>query len=185
MTPHQRRRSLAWFLLLALSLALIAQGLMLLGAASHNRTIEKLLAGADITITADESPELVLARAYNLMRRNRADEALELFNQLQNKGDREFQSRLHYNLGNLYLSQALDLVTQAEFGRAFTLASLAKDSYREALRLDSQDWDAKYNLEVAMRLVPDLPEADLSEIKEQEQSRGLWSTVPGFPRGLP
>lgn len=185
MTPHQRRRSLVWILLPALSVALIAQCLMLFRAASHNHTIEKLLAGADITITADESPELVLARTYSLMRRNRADEALELFNQLQNKGDEEFQSRLRYNLGNLYLSQALDLVTQGGIGRAFTLASLAKDSYREALRLNSQDWDAKYNLEVAMRLVPDLSEADLSEFEEQEQGRGLWSTVPGFPRGLP
>jgi len=108
-----------------------------------------------------------------------------LFNRLEGKGDPGFRARLRYNLGNLYLTRAIALTEQSEYERAFTLTALAKDLYREALRLDSRDWDAKYNLEVAMRLVPDLPQAETDEPDKRRRQQGLWSSIPGFPRGLP
>jgi len=119
------------------------------------------------------------------MQRDRGDEAIELFNRLEGKGDPGFRARLRYNLGNLYLTRAIALTEQSEYERAFTLTALAKDLYREALRLDSRDWDAKYNLEVAMRLVPDLPQAETDEPDKRRRQQGLWSSIPGFPRGLP
>lgn len=172
-------------LLLGLSLGVLIESIALAGAGAQNRTIERLLAGEDISVAGDAPPEVVFARAHWLMQKNRGDEAIELFNRLEGKGDPGFRARLRYNLGNLYLARAIALTEQSEFARAFTLAALAKDLYREALRLESQDWDAKYNLEVAMRLVPDLPQAETDEPDKQRRQQGLWSSIPGFPRGLP
>ncbi|MGH8654809.1 MAG: hypothetical protein ACREYE_22790 [Gammaproteobacteria bacterium] len=146
---------------------------------THNRTIERLLTGEDIPVTGDALPEVMFARAHWLMQKNRGDEAIELFNRLEGKGDPEFRARLHYNLGNLYLARAIALTEPSEFARAFTLTILAKDLYRKALRLDSRDWDAKYNLEVAMRLVPDLPQAKTDEPDEQQRQQGL-TPIPKF-----
>lgn len=185
MRRYRMRRGSLLILLLGLSLGLLIETIALVRTSAHNRTIERLLAGEDIPVTGDALPEVMFARAHWLIQKNRGDEAIELFNLLQGKGDPEFRARLHYNLGNLYLAQAIALTEQSEYARAFTLTALAKDLYREALRLDSQDWDAKYNLEVAMRLVPDLPHVETDEPDKQRRQQGLWSSIPGFPRGLP
>ncbi|MDQ3773513.1 MAG: MxaK protein [Pseudomonadota bacterium] len=185
MRRYRMRRGSLLILLLGLCLGVLIESIALTRAGAHNRTIERLLAGEDIPITGDAPPEVMFARAHWLMQKNRGDEAIDLFNRLEGKGDPEFRARLRYNLGNLYLTRAIALTEQSEYERAFTLTALAKDLYREALRLDSWDWDAKYNLEVAMRLVPDLPQAETDEPDQQRRQQGLWSSIPGFPRGLP
>ena len=73
-----------------------------------------------------------------------------------------------------------------QINEATSLASLAKQAYRQALALDSQHWDAKYNLEVAMRLLPEMDRITLQDDEPAPQEKvKLWATVPGFPRGLP
>ncbi len=185
MRQHRIGRASLLILLLGFSLGIFIETIVLVRTGTHNRTIERLLTGEDIPVTGDAPPEVMFARAHWLMQKNRGDEAIELFNRLEGKGDPEFRARSHYNLGNLYLARAIALTERSEFARAFTLTILAKDLYREALRLDSRDWDAKYNLEVAMRLVPDLPQAETDEPDKQRRQQGLWSSIPGFPRGLP
>jgi mxaK protein len=101
------------------------------------------------------------------------------------KGDRRFQAQIRYNLGNLYLEQAVQQTEAANINEALPLAGLAKQAYRQALALDSQNWDAKYNLEVAMRLLPEMDSITLPEEAPTRQKAQLWTTVPGFPRGLP
>ncbi|MGV2480657.1 UNVERIFIED_CONTAM: MxaK protein, partial [Salmonella enterica subsp. enterica serovar Weltevreden] len=59
-----------------------------------------------------------------------------------------------YNLGNLHLREALQFGPES-IGKSLPLAELAKSSYRELLRLNPQHWDAKYNLERALRLAPE------------------------------
>jgi mxaK protein len=66
------------------------------------------------------------------------------------------------------------------------LVRLAKDGYRRSLALDPGLWDAKYNLDVAMRLVRDFPQIDrMSEEEPADLPVRLWSDLPGLPRGLP
>ncbi|WP_244500147.1 hypothetical protein [Methyloceanibacter superfactus] len=44
----------------------------------------------------------------------------------------------------------------------------------------------KYNLDVAARLVRDLPQiAPSEEPLQQEPRKDLWSDLPGVPRGAP
>ncbi len=184
MNRYRLRRGSLLILLLSLSLGSVIQGIALSRLSTHNETIERLVQGEDLPVAADAPPEVLFARAYWFRQKNRDDEAIELFNRLEGVGDPGLRARVRYNLADLYLARAIELTERSDFERAFTLASLAKDLYRESLRLDSQEWDVKYNLEVAMRLVPGLPQVE-TDISEKQHQQGFWSSIPGFPRGLP
>ncbi|GAB4266358.1 MAG: hypothetical protein Kow0065_17220 [Methylomicrobium sp.] len=152
----------------------------------ENEWLERLLSGHDITIdkVVTGSSELRLARAIYLRQKQRYDEALATLNELIDSGDASFQAKVRYNLGNLYLAQAVEQAEAMNVNEALPLAGLAKQAYRQALSIDSQFWDAKYNLEVAMRLLPEMNRIDVEDEPENRKSQ-LWTTVPGFPRGLP
>ena len=159
-----------------------------LHARSESQAISDLAGGKDIGPERryGASSEVRLAYGLLLVRREQYGNAQAILSELTNLGDAHFQALVHYDLGNLYLRQALAETTRGEADRASPLAELAKESYRRALRADPRLWDAKYNLEVASRLMPDFdPVNSGSDELEDEQARKLWTQVPGFPRGLP
>jgi mxaK protein len=74
------------------------------------------------------------------------------------QSDREDLRRIAlYDLGNLHLHHALKVEDESQ---ALPLIELAKQSYRDLLRKDPTDWDARYNLERALRLAPEDDDAD-------------------------
>jgi mxaK protein len=90
-----------------------------------------------------------------------------------------------YNMGNLYLRQAMQEFEAGRRDSAFVRADRAKHAYRRALRLEPAHWDAKYNLETAMYLRPDLPPAagggeQAGEVPQDAQSE-LYSLPSGHP----
>ncbi|HID09236.1 TPA: tetratricopeptide repeat protein, partial [Candidatus Micrarchaeota archaeon] len=132
------------------------------------------------------APRLRLAWANHLLRRQRYDDALEIFSALLEEAPRELLPWVHYNLGNLYLRQAQRQVEQTAFDEAIPLVALAKQSYRQALRLQPDLWAARYNLEAAIRLLPEIKPFPLKSKESGEAApKALWTRVPGFPRGLP
>jgi mxaK protein len=178
------------FLVLALSATgAVWSWLELRRAGLADDQIRTLLSGRDISPNelATAPPEVRLARAVYLAARERRDEALDGYGYLADRGDARFRVKVLFDLGNLHLRRALEHVEQGEINRALPLVELAKDAYRRALRLDPAHWDSKYNLEVAMRLLPEMDRVqnDDGEPQEKEADEELWSTVPGFPRGLP
>jgi mxaK protein len=71
------------------------------------------------------------------------------------QGSREDLRRVAlYDLGNLHLHQALKVGLDDE-SQSLPLLELAKQSYRDLLRRDTGDWDARYNLERTLRLAPE------------------------------
>lgn len=58
-----------------------------------------------------------------------------------------------FHLGNAYLREALR--DDIDPRRRRPLAELAKERYRELLRIAPDHWDARYNLERALRLAPE------------------------------
>jgi mxaK protein len=71
------------------------------------------------------------------------------------QGRREDLRRIAlYDLGNLHLRQALQVGLEDQ-GQSLPLLELAKQSYRDLLRRDPSDWDARYNLERTLRLAPE------------------------------
>jgi Ca-activated chloride channel family protein len=64
------------------------------------------------------------------------------------EAEAELKQRANYNLGNRYLEEA----RKGQTGEAATqLLDAAVESYKHALRLNPQDMDAKWNLELALR----------------------------------
>ena len=176
-----------WGVLLLGVGAMSAQLWRLVGTARTNGLIIALSAGQEITRdkVVNAAPEVRLARALALKRLQRYDEALATLNLILDTPDPVLQAKIRYNLGNIYLHLAIAKTEAMAVNDAMPLAALAKQAYREALALDSRLWDAKYNLEVAMRLLPEMDKISSEEDSPVNQKSQLWTTVPGFPRGLP
>lgn len=184
----RRLRHISLWSALALSLSgALYSAAMLYGIHQDNELIRQLTSGKDVAVNKviGGEPELRLARAFYFKQKHRYDEALSTLSLVMDKGDPKFQAKARYNLGNLYLEQAIQQVKDTHINEALPLLGLAKQSYRQSLALDSGNWDAKYNLEVAMRLLPEMDRVDLPDDEPTNRKSQLWTTVPGFPRGLP
>ncbi len=184
----RRLRHISLWSALALSLSgALYSAAMLYGIHQDNELIRQLTSGKDVAVNKviGGEPELRLARAFYFKQKHRYDEALSTLSLVMDKGDQKFQAKARYNLGNLYLEQAIQQVKDTHINEALPLLGLAKQSYRQSLALDSGNWDAKYNLEVAMRLLPEMDRVDMPDDEPTNRKSQLWTTVPGFPRGLP
>jgi mxaK protein len=152
--------------------------------------IETLLSGHDIGPERrfGAPAKVRLAYAVYLIGREDYRGAEQLLAELGQSADAEVADQALYNLGNVYLRRAIAAVEQDQPTQAGTLAELAKQAYRRALRIRPEHWSAKYNYEVAARLMPDFDRIDVQgeDSPEEEASpRKLWTRVPGIPRGLP
>jgi mxaK protein len=104
-------------------------------------------------------PEARLARAVALSRLD-YDGALAAYKAIIQSNREDLHRIALYDLGNLNLRQAVQYGL-ADEAQSLPLTELAKQSYRDLLRRDPTDWDARYNLERALRLAPE--EDDASE----------------------
>jgi mxaK protein len=155
-----------------------------------DRTIADLAGGRDLSIDADSRLEVKVARVHFLLQHDRVDEAQALVAEIKAARDLRPDPRLladlQYNLANARLRAAFALIEQNKIDAAASLVGLAKDGYRAALASDPAHWDARYNLDVAMRLVRDFAQIDLNpEETTQEPPKRLWTDLPGTPKGLP
>ena len=90
-----------------------------------------------------------------------------------------------YNSANLLVRQAVEVRASTQPGQAIALLELAKEYYRDVLREDPAQWDARYNLERAQRLLPD-PDDDEPAAAGQERNRErAVTTMRGYAPGLP
>jgi mxaK protein len=153
-----------------------------------NETLQQLQTGRfidaeDIDLS---QPENQFAYAYHLHQQGLFEEAVDAYGKFERVVSPDRVKVVHYNMGNLYLEQAIALAEKMGIDRATALADVAKDLYKTALKQDPQFWAAKYNLEAAQRLSRDLPLGRLQESGDaEESSEELWSAMPGFPLGLP
>ncbi len=153
---------------------------------TDNRIIRSLAEGNDTPVPETASAEVLFARAHFLLAHDRDEEASVLFGAFQRQAARaERRAAFLYNAANAKLRKAFDLVGKGQFDNALPAVEIAKDFYRQALRLNPQFWDAKYNLEVAMAIIRDLPQASSGGEENDQLSKKLWTDVPGFPSGLP
>lgn len=150
-----------------------------------NTAIRDLAAGREAQPGPDADPRTIHARILFLAWRDRLPEAQDLLPLLA--GTRpDLLAEAGYALGNARMRAAFDHIEEGSFEDAETEVSLAKSAYRDALRAVPGFRDGKVNLDLAMRLVRDLPrpEAD-GETDPEAQPRRLWTDLPGLPRGAP
>lgn len=181
--------------LLATAIALAGAGFVLstwaaLAAWRNNRVITDLVAGRDLPFDAGSRLEVKIARAQFLLHHDRIDEAQAIAAEIKAAGDTppgpRLLANLQYNIANARMRAAFDLIERNRIDAAASFIGLAKDGYRAALTSDPEHWDARYNLDVAMRLVRDFsPVEQNPEETSQEPPKRLWTDLPGTPKGLP
>ncbi|MCS0504731.1 hypothetical protein [Ancylobacter mangrovi] len=162
------------------------QGARLLDRRAANQLIAMMAAGRDVDVDAKAAAEVQFARLHFLTFRERFDEAQPIATRLAAGDDSRLASAALYDLANARLRAALDHLAVNDIDPAIPLVRLAKEGYRRALGRDPAFWDAKYNLDITMRLVRDFPQIEVSgEELPPEATKRLWTDLPGLPRGLP
>lgn len=125
-------------------------------------------------------PESRFARAVALAQAGNSEQALKEYTALTGSERADLRQRALYNLGNLYLRDAM---TDGQAFRSLALVELAKRNYRILLRESPADWDARYNLERALWLAPESEQEYVDEEPpDREQS---VSTLQGVRIDLP
>ncbi len=129
------------------------------------------------------APRAQLARAITLARAGKFTAALKAYKALLDAPD-EVRLPALYNLGNLNMREALKN-GPGEAQRALPLIELAKQSYRDDLRSNPADWDARYNLERALWLSPEYDDPILQRNQAPVHSEHAMSTLQGAKIDLP
>lgn len=167
-------------LLAVLGLAATVDGVRL----ARIRALNDAIANGSIASRGSElPPQAQFARAYYLERRGNYQAALTGYKQLESAPDATLRQAARYNAANIYLRQALRASESDLPQQVLPLAELAKSAYREVLREDSRNWDAKYNFERALRLVPD-PE-DIAQFEPPLHGERAVTTMRAVSLGLP
>ncbi|MCB5188097.1 hypothetical protein LG200_08790 [Methylobacillus caricis] len=188
----RRLRLFPWMLLL-LALSLVAQvwtGMNLYKAHTYNQKL------ATEEVQGGKSARELFADAWLLADKGQVEKALELYIEAAAKGNDAIRKAAYFNSGNLYLSQSVEILENEGYvawDKVGPLMALCKENYSKALLIDP-DWiDAKYNLELALRLSPSFAgvktpnryNEDDDEVDEAEKRPDGWPSIPGFPRGMP
>jgi len=178
---NSRRRTRAVWVLLVLTLAAAAID----GARTwRQQRWNELIASGPLPAESRELPvQLQFAQAYAQAASGADEAALHRYRSLQ--GDSPLGQAARYNSANLLLRQALVVRAGTQPGTAIPLIELAKEFYRDVLRVDPQHWEARYNLERAQRLLADPDEVEAEPAGPQRNAERAATTMRGYSPGLP
>ena len=126
-------------------------------------------------------PEGASAAALIRQRKGEFEQALHTYASIHAEGP-ALTSAVRFNLANSYLRRAFELGDSAGADVIGPLIELAKQEYREVLRGDSHAWDAKYNLELALSVQPDVGDVESDAVAMPEHSRQSVATQQKFER---
>lgn len=116
-----------------------------------------------------DDPRAAFAHALWAEQKAQHNIALDEWTQVLAAEDKSLVAAAHYNRGNINLREALTM--DATDARQIPLVELAKQDYRSALALNSDLWDVRYNLEIALRMVTEDPESNQNSEKNATSSR--------------
>jgi mxaK protein len=150
----------------------------------HANAVNDAIARAHADQLDSSVPEAVFARALALSRDSDFADAAKTYKLLIEDGTTELRARARYNLGNAYLREALKNGVD-EAIQSLPLIELAKHNYRDLLRDNPLDWDARYNLELALRLAPEVYDAAVAENGSEVWNKQVLRATPGFRIELP
>jgi len=91
------------------------------------------------------------------------------------KHDAVLKRDAQFNLANNYLKQGMR--TDLPGATTRPMLEIAKQRYRDILREDPSDWDTRFNLELALRLVP---ETSYTNNPKGNPIKSVDVIVPGF-----
>lgn len=170
-----------WALVIVVIVSLLAVGQAGLSLWQTNKVNDFINNPTD----SDEVPEHLkaqFAKAFNEVEQGKSTKALELLTNVVTTEDVDLEAAAYFNRGNIHLRDALALPS-GDTGR-IALVGLAKQDYRTALLIDSSFWNARFNLELALRMAPE----EASVNKAYSKRKGSESVVVkavGFRVDLP
>jgi mxaK protein len=151
----------------------------------RQKTIDNAAIAAGIAARPEPTAraELRFAYASGLTARAEHEAAVDAFRLLH--AETPLGQAARFNAANHLMAQALLLRASPLPGQALPLIELAKSAYREVLRTDPENWDARYNLDRAQRLQPDPDDTPPDAAGPPEQAERAATTMRGISRGLP
>jgi mxaK protein len=129
-------------------------------------------------------PHSRFAQANLLVAQGEYEAAVAAYKELTQSEDRTLKSAAYFNLGNAHLREALEHGPQDET-RWLPMIEFAKQSYRAVLRENPSNWDARYNLEHALRLAPEVEESATTDKGPPPDSERTTSTISSSRMDLP
>jgi mxaK protein len=168
----------------ALACALGVESWQLLRAELANQQLAARLSDQLTSAPMADDPRVWIAASRAPARQGRIAEAAALLRRAADASQGELRSMAWYDLGNLYLREALRLLQSGADASALPLLELSKESYRSALLERPDLWDAKFNLELALRVAPD-PDPDDTGAPQVLTGERAVTTMRAFTLGLP
>lgn len=134
---------------------------------------------AKTTVWVDEpdNERRQFANAYHLQQRHDFKNSVNAYASIAARPDSRLQLDIKYNLANLFFREASKMRENGADDLAMPLIELAKQNYKEILRIDDQHQDAKYNLELALFVSPDNDPAETLEERNPEHSSRALTTI--------
>jgi mxaK protein len=145
--------------------------------------IEAAAAHAPDALAPDAPTEARFALARAVAQQGEVTRAVALYREVA-RARPDLAGAALFDAANALLREADRIAADSDAVRARPLLELAKATYREALRHDSGRWDARYNLERALRAAPE-DAADDAALPLPGQSERAVTTMRAFTLGLP
>jgi mxaK protein len=172
--------------------AAFAAGAMVLGALAvrdvlelrHAHRVNAAIVAHEDATTDSTLPEARFTHAVRSARAGEYDQAASAYKELARSERADLRRAALLNLGNLHLREAVKHGTDAA-SQWLPMIELAKQSYRTLLRENPQDWSARYNLEHALRLAPELDESAVTVEGPPPDSERTTSTISSSRMELP
>ena len=138
---------------------------------AYDQRFNDALATGDMAwINGPDDSYRQFAKAYALQEQRDFKATVKAYAAINVRSRRQLQMDIKFNLANLYFRKASQLREIGADDLAMPLIELAKQNYKELLRIDNNHWDAKYNLELALFVAPETDPADALEERIPEHS---------------
>jgi mxaK protein len=167
------------------------QGFVWQRTAAFNHALSADLAALSFA-EGSTSLQLQLAQAEKLRLAGKTTEALGVLRDVEAKAlgrsdasAQQAQMDAKFNSANIYLRQALDYSALGDKAKALPPAELAKGLYRDVIRQEQGAWDARYNLERALAIVPEADADENEALALPPQGERAITTMRGVSPGMP
>ncbi len=150
----------------------------------HAHRVNEAIANAQSGNLDLSIPQARFAHAAALANAGKYDAAVEAYKALIQTERGEIKHAAQFNLGNVHLHAALKQ-GDSDATRWLPMVELAKQSYRNLLRERPSDWDARYNLEHALRLAPEIEAKSWTGEDPPPERERATSTISNPTMDLP
>ncbi|HKC43590.1 MAG TPA: MxaK protein [Burkholderiales bacterium] len=147
-------------------------------------TIESSAAYAPAALEPDAPMEARFALARAAAQQGEVTRAVALYRDVAHARP-DLSGAALFDAANALLREADRIAASGDRLAARPLLELAKATYREALRHEAGRWDARYNLERALRAAPEDGSADDAPLPMPADSERAATTMRAFTLGLP